>query len=345
MNLYLIVDYRGKFYTSVKYWDASVQLDILKDLFKEDDYDLILVSYPEVAFDINKYKNQYVLYQSSEDRGLLYKDYIEDIILALKLAGAIVIPDYPMLRAHHNKCFMELMRKIFNNESIDNIQSYVFGTKEEFLNYYPNISDNKWVLKPASGARSNRVKLAVTNKNLLKWGKKLSSSFNIIDFLKTTVKHLLKSRFMNYKRKSLNRKKFVIQKYIDGLTGDYKILIFNQKYYVLYRNNRKNDFRASGSGIFDINPIVSPEMLDFCKLIYNTFNVPYISLDVAHLYDKFYLLEFQFLMFGTYTLEKSDGYYRLNCGIWEKVKEEPFLEREIATSISHFINNKINRLS
>ena len=49
-----------------------------------------------------------------------------------------------------------------------------------------------------------------------------------------------------YHRASVHNRKFIVQNYIDGLSGDYKVLKYGSKFYSLYRKNRDNDFRASG---------------------------------------------------------------------------------------------------
>ena len=65
------------------------------------------------------------------------------------------------------------------------------------------------------------------------------------------------------------KKKIIIQDYISGLDGDYKVLIYDKKYYVLRRYNCKNDFRASGSGIFVFEENIPRAVLDFAEKVFN----------------------------------------------------------------------------
>jgi len=51
----------------------------------------------------------------------------------------------------------------------------------------------------------------------------------------------------------LHRSKFIVQEFIPDLSNDWKVLVFWDKYYVLRRKNRPNDFRASGSGLFSFD--------------------------------------------------------------------------------------------
>lgn len=85
-----------------------------------------------------------------------------------------------------------------------------------------------------------------------------------------------------YIPQSNNRKKFIVQNFIEGLDGDYRVIIYGEKYYRLYRKNRENDFRASGSGdiYFDIE--LPKGLLDYSRILYKKFNTPYVSLDIGH---------------------------------------------------------------
>ena len=112
-----------------------------------------------------------------------------------------------------------------------------------------------------------------------------------------------------------------------------------KKFYVLYRKNRSNDFRASGSMKFNYDIELPKGLLDYTKKVFESFDVPYIALDVGIKENDFFLFEFQFLSFGQDTLEKSSFYYHLSDGKWQKEFEKPDLEREIATSVSQFIKH------
>lgn len=88
-EILLLVDYRNQFYFSTKSRGGSVDLDNLEKYFKEKGFSLILKKFSEIDFRNQNYKDKYVMFQSSEDPSLHYKDYIQDIILGLHLQGAI----------------------------------------------------------------------------------------------------------------------------------------------------------------------------------------------------------------------------------------------------------------
>jgi len=339
IKVILLVDYRSYFYSSVRSRGASIDLHLLKNYMHENGCELVLQRFPDIDFRTNNFHGQYVMYQSSEDRGLYYKDYIEDILLALNFQGAMLIPDFYKFRAHHNKVFMEFMRDLSGCNEIKNIRTKNYGTKEDFeaeihLNQPPK------VLKTASGALSAGVRLASTMIEMKKSVSILSRTFNLMDYLKNMVNTLIRK---NYTPKSGHRRKFIVQNFVEGLQGDYKILVYGNKYYVLYRMTRKNDFRASGSGKFAFLKTLPDGLLDFAKMVYDSFDVPFISIDIACSQGVFYLLEFQFLSFGTYTIEKSEFYFQKTNMDWVIVDETPVVEREIAHSVAQYIRRLESR--
>jgi len=117
-----------------------------------------------------------VLYQSSEDPDLRYKDYVEDVLLGLGLAGALLVPSYVHFRAHHNKVFMEILRDTSGFEAIQSIQSRVYGTCEE-LKAQTNSVVYPAVIKPGAGSRSYGVQLCVDQDSLLRVARLISRSF------------------------------------------------------------------------------------------------------------------------------------------------------------------------
>ena len=121
------------------------------------------------------------------------------------------------------------------------------------------------------------------------------------------------------------------------------MLIFGNKYYVLRRRNRKNDFRASGSGIFEYPRDVHKhlrQLLEFSKEMFFAFDCPILSLDVGYDGAACHLLEFQFLHFGTFTAERSDYCYMAENGEWAEIHEKCQLEFVTASAISDYVQRK-----
>ena len=140
---------------------------------------------------------------------------------------------------------------------------------------------------------------------------------------------------------SNNRRKFTIQPFVPNLLGDYKILVYGDKYFVVFRENRSNDFRASGSGKLSFPKNVPQEVLSFAKQIFENFKVPFISIDVGHYRKMCYLLEFQFVLFGQYATEKSPWHFLWSEGTWNHVEKVCMVEDEFVLSVHAYIQKQI----
>ena len=144
-------------------------------------------------------------------------------------------------------------------------------------------------------------------------------------------------KYRGYIKESQYRKKFIIQNFVPNLTYDWKVLIFDNKYYVLKRSTRKNDFRSSGSGIRQYDERPPSLLLDFAEKIINAFNVPNISIDIAFDGNIFYMFEVQFVYFGSFTIDFSQNYFQRIDNNWILKNSKSVLEEEYAKSIVSFI--------
>jgi glutathione synthase/RimK-type ligase-like ATP-grasp enzyme len=337
-KIYILTDYNGIFESKNKAQPQCSGMDkkLLKEYFFNNGFESIFINFSNVDFRKMNFKNQYVLYTSSEDVGYHYKDYIEDIVLGLHLQGAILIPEYKYLRANNNKVFMEILRDQMNFESVKNIKSYHFGTIEEFKNRI-DLLDSKMVIKPAAGAMGSGIMLSENKKDLINKCKKISRT----KYLYQEMWEIGRSfKYRGYLKKSKYRNKFIVQNFIPELNNDWKIVIYDKKYYILYRGIRNNDFRASGSGKLIFKENIPDGILDFAQEIFNYFNVPNLSIDVAFNGNHFYLLEFQAVYFGKKTIEKSSFFFQKNDNKWEIIKENSGLEKEYVGSIMQYIQKK-----
>ncbi len=337
-KIYFLLDYLDRFsskYPSTPY-RSGMDKNLLKDEFKKNGYEIIYLHYTDINFRINNYYGKIFLYTSSEDNELYYKSFIEDIVLGLELQGAIVLPSYKYLRAHHNKIFMEILRDMSSMPEIKNIKSKYYGTLEEFIKSKNEIF-LPGVFKTASGSTSSGVRKFSSKKELQKIIKKHCRTKD----LKYEMRDIARAiRHKNYKRESLYRKKFLTQNLIPGLDKDWKILIFGNKFYVLERSVRKNDFRASGSGIFKFNKEIPDGLLSFAKRFFETLNTPFLALDVAFNGSSFFLIEYQMLHFGTVTLVNSPFYFEYSKDQWQCIESNSILEKEFAFSVCNYLSSK-----
>ena len=329
-ELTLITDYRQAFYSrhSNRRTFCSMSLNALEASFRSMGVSICRTMFRDIDLS-ETWAGRVVIYQSSEDPNLDYRSFIEDMALGLKLAGAVLIPDFHFLRAHHNKVFFENLRKTSRCRAINNLRSRVFGTLEECD---MDELDYPLVIKPAAGAASRDVCLATARHCASRHIKRISRSHDGVFSAKEGFKRLLLREYTPY---SLHRRKFVCQQFIPGLHCDYKVLVFGRRYYVLQRDVRPNDFRASGSGRFVWPSSDSSGILTYARTIVEAFDVPFASLDIAVGTDEKYLLEGQFLCFGTLTVEAAPHHWTYSETMgFEKVLGTPSPEEALAEAVT-----------
>ena len=341
MKIYLISDYQGRFgtkFTGVPY-RSGMDKKLLKNRFLAHGIEAVFVKASEVSELEGQIKDQVFLYTSSEDRGGYYKSYIEDVVLSLECRNAIIIPAFRFLRAHNNKVLVELLRKEWGTATGDNLNSICYGCIEEikqsdFLMKFPV------VIKKPEGYKSREVYLARSRQEYLRKASRLSRSINYKNLVKDRLRELIHKGFI---RESQHRKKLVVQEFVPGLKNDWKILAFGDKYYPLLRRTRKNDFRASGSGLLSFPEELPDGLLDAIERVVKYFNVPQLSADIGFDGTRFYIFELQFVYFGTYTIEHSPFYFTREDGKWIRKEELSVLEEEYVASIVSYLrrNNQL----
>jgi glutathione synthase/RimK-type ligase-like ATP-grasp enzyme len=334
-NIILLTDYRGVFES--KHFDkpsgSGMDKNLLEQHFAEEGFDMEVITFADVDFRKANYKDRFMLYTSSEDNGYYYKSYIEDIVYALDQQGAILIPHYKFLRANNNKVFMEILRDLSPFSRIKNIRSHHFGTLEDLRSRIGDFGGEQ-VIKTAEGAKSRGVSLGKNHAGILKNAEKVSRTKSLyLDFKEVVRTYLYKG----YPKQSKHRRKFIIQNFFAGLENDYKVLAYDKRYYVLYRATRDNDFRASGSGKFAFREDLPPGMLDFARETYESFRVPFLSMDIAYNGKEFILMEFQVPYFGKTTFETAKFHFFDDGGLWKTIRETSVLEKEYAHSVAVYI--------
>lgn len=330
-----LVDYKGCFGSKrmSKFYRSGMDFVLLTHEFRRRDYELEVRGFSDVDLSDSRWTSDPVVYTSQEDFGGLYKSYIEDVVLGLELRGCVVIPSSKYLKATNNKVFMEILRpQKLPGKYCDRCR--FFGSYEELLAASGNFSYPQ-VVKSASGACSLGVHLANDRQDLLRKAKIVSRSMNVMEELKDLIRS---AKHKGYRRESLHRNKFIVQEYVAGLDNDWKVLVFWDKYYILRRKNRPGDFRASGSGLFSFDEEVDTDILTTAEEIFQCFDIPMLSLDLAKDRDnKIHLIEMQFVYFGTTTLEKSPYYCIKQADGWHQIHEKSVLEEEYARSVVGYL--------
>jgi glutathione synthase/RimK-type ligase-like ATP-grasp enzyme len=342
-DLYLLTDYRNVF--GSKHFDKPYRSGYSKDLlhkyFFEQGINLKFVPFSELNFRGENYRQKIFLYTSSEDIGYRYKSYLEDIIAALDLYGAIIIPTYKYLRANNNKVFMELLRDSSQNQALHSLKAYSFGCLEELL--ASKIDLNKpWVIKTAEGASGSGVYLGKDRKSSIRIIKKISRTpawkYELWDRGR-------KFKHSDYRLESRHRNKFILQEYIPELKNDWKIYVFGKRLFVFFRPIFKHrDIRASGGGydnyFYGSEARIVDGLLDFAWQVFNCLDVPHTSLDIGYDGTDFYLFEFQCLYFGTAGIPYSNDYFLKTNKKWEIISEKIDIEKVYSESIVEFLKRK-----
>jgi len=349
-NLLILTDYNNEYLISYNNKDEYVSMDVKKieNVFISRGFNVKVMEFSELDFN-TCYRDYFVLYQTSETIGQFYKKYIEDIIYYLQMTGAKVIPEYKYLKAHHNKGFMELLRNTFLDESLKTISSKYYGSDIEALKDKTRLPV---VIKQISGSGSTSVYCAKTRSEYKKYVKKASKTiigygcYNLCStVVKNQIKKIISILSSKYRRKIAKKVyyPFIVQNFIQELSGDYKVLYFGGKYYTLYRKNRENDFRASGGGrLYEVPMEDNIPLLNFAKKLVKEIDFPIIGMDIGFDGNQYHLLEFQMIHNGPYTLQRSNYYFIRKDNQWECVNEKSDLEEEFSRSICEYIENKYN---
>lgn len=330
-KVYILSDYKGFFESKQKtlIYRGGMDLDKIVALFKKSEIQAETLGFNKITSDTFK-DGDIVLYTSSEDNKGCYKSYIEDIIYHLEQKNIKLIPPFKYLKAHNNKVAMELLRQRMDNPQINTIHSKVYGTIED-LEQDLDSFEYPIVIKTFSGAMSKGVAKAVDSTQLISIAKKFMKSRHFHHDFREILR---KIKYRNhYIKESFYRNKIIIQNLILNMNNDWKVLIYGNKAFVLYRGTRDNDFRASGSGKFEFRKDLPEGMLDYAFNIKDSFKVSHISLDIGFDGKAFHLIEFQFLYFGTTTLEKSPFYFERINNHWEIIEKQSDLESVYVSSI------------
>lgn len=286
-----------------------------------------------------------VLYASSEDNGAFYRRHIGDVLLALADRGALLLPEYKWFTAHSNKAFQEMLRASFADPALQTPAAVSLGSLAELRDVLPRVTYPA-VIKLSGGSGSRGVE-RVENETELRQRAAAMMDHHYRDYQDT-----LYLRFGLFVKRVLRRitgrrvgqetilthmetNPVVIQSFVPGLHGDFKVLYFQGRYFVLERENRPDDFRASGSGRFHFpeGPAGIEDVLELARKAAEAIGMPMLSLDVARSDAGCVLLEFQAVYFGPYTLQFAPRGYAWKDGAWQSF-DGPFdLEEEYAGAV------------
>jgi len=321
MKVYIATLPNG-FFGSAGYSWRSLSVDKISNLLDCDAEVITINDLMKIDFS----PDDTVIYTSSDEENI--RLYLRDVMYFINKKCRI-LPSYNMLLAHENKGFQELFRAELG-----------FGNLRG--NYFFDIDDSKLtmpkVLKTVSGAGGSGVYLARNKGDISTIKHKYFEVSNKRKVIKFQRRLKLKSNefsIYNYRHKGFSL--FVEQEFVPNLSSDFKVLVFGDRYYALKRTVRKNEFRASGSGLFEF---VKPpkEVLDFARSVVDKIDSPYVSLDIAQSDDECYLIEFQGTNFGPLALLKCSNRYVYSNNEWVEEENNKNLEENFAYALNTFLS-------
>lgn len=336
-EILLLTDYNNLYRQGI-YRSEGIDLKIFKQVLLKQGYKVLQMTYNDVLNHLSgkQLDGYHVVYTSSEN--IEYKEYIKDIIYEVGKSNTL-IPRYEFLMCHEDKVYQEIMKKSYGIKSLD-VKIYA-----AMKDLYKDIDQIEYpiVIKKCTGAGSISVYMAKERDELEKIAKKITKGRDYYEYyLKAVYKRIKGKLNEHYFEDEKYFGRLILQQYVPNLECDWKVLVFGDKFYALRRQVRKNDFRASGSGRFAFE-VPDDKILDYAKEIFERMNTPFLSLDLCiDEKGRVYLIEFQGIHFGPYTLINSPHYF-ININGWKKIEGKSDLAEEYAFAIVKYLHKIAER--
>lgn len=340
-RIVLATDYRGGFQSKMAnlYQFCSLDIRALAGIFADLGCEAAIVPLNRIPFQDGR---RPVVFTSAEDGNGLYKAFIESIAMGHEAGGGIALPRAELIKAHHNKVLMEILKTTLSlGDPVFNTQ--YFGTLEDLATF---VDDGVWpkVLKPSYGSGSSGVSLVRSVEDLRRKARRIARSFTAPGSVPE-----LRARLspQDYVPRSLHRRGFIVQDFLDGIAGEYKVLVYGRKSYVVQRILRPGEFRGSAMSLrIEFNPTFDATLaavLGFAHRCYDRIDTPCLSLDIVMRDGRAQLIEFQCLTFGPVAAEKSERYYARVEGSWRAVEAACHLERTFAEGVLDYLDARDRR--
>lgn len=315
-SIIILTDYLNRFGSKQKSktYRSGMDIDKIKTYFEQENFQVEVLNIAECILRLKSKEPSYIIYTSAEDHNDKYKSFIEDVILFSEDIGHICMPSYRYLRAHNNKVYMELMRT-----SLQLSDNLIFETNYAATEEELELLKIKYpvIIKGATGALSKTVLKAKDKRELIQSFRKINKKDPFRLLIHSLIRRLRHNS--NYKKEAVRRGKSIVQNFVPNMSYDYKVLVYFDIIFVLKRNNRKNDFRASGSGLFDYPKNIPDSILNHAIFLRKHMDLPQLSLDIALHNNEPIAFEFQALYFGTKTIENAPYYFKQSkSNKWER---------------------------
>lgn len=292
-NKFFIVTVDGFFGQSIP-TEKSLDTAVMSQELRAAGHEATIVDIEEVA---NGALEPEAIYIFGSHQNSDIKKFIDDIVsLRFLHQPHRCFPPPQYILAHENKGIQAMIAKEIGLD-LGN-QTYHYRSDDPI--------DTRLVGKLVDGAGSNGVFIAESGEplrpKLLRAGKHQLRLADLNYYLKGIIKRAIRHKlytqdFINYNRRYWRH---VRQEVLGNPGHDYKVLVFHDRFFVLRREARPNDFRSSGSGLFSF---VEPPagLLETAREVHEKLGVPCVSLDLIASGGSFKCIEFQCVHFGPYT--------------------------------------------
>jgi len=338
----IILTCRNKFFGQTRKPWTSLDVDAIESNLQQKGFQVKVYEFPDVANNKVRLNNKTIFYAFSQRDN--YRNYIQDVVYQLSKNNR-VIPSFDLLKCHENKGFQELYKQEIGLHSLQ--ASYYTSLQEvDFDSLILPV-----VLKTTFGSNGKGVFLIKSKDDFKKTANRLVKKNSIatqVDLFRR--KYLRKKKFKEYPEFSDSRdyqeykeyikdeNNFILQQFVPDLDFDYRVLIAYNRYYVVKREVKAGDFRASGAKKFRFSKEPDISLLDFSKGIYQKFDTPFLSIDVLCNETDYYLGEFQALHFGVNVISKSPGWFGLSDrNSWVFHEEKPNIEKVISHTLISYL--------
>ncbi|MEE4311245.1 MAG: hypothetical protein V2J62_05195 [candidate division KSB1 bacterium] len=341
-SIVILTGNRNFFGQTRKPW-VSMDVDLIEAALRDHGYPVQQHTFSDVINRAIPVQDAIIFYTFSQKRNR--REYLRDAIYFLNSGTNILIPSMELLHCHENKGFQELYKRQIG---VHSLSAYYFSSVSEISEY-----DIKYpvVFKTVTGSNAKGVFLAHSEKELLKIISRVSPRqyATSLDLLRRKYFRKKKSYkeypdynnrtdFHQYKDYILKEVNFILQEFVPDLNFDYRVLTLFDRYFVVRRATKEDDFRASGAKRFSIVENADERLLNYAKQIYGKFDTPFLSMDICQKGDDFYMLEFQALHFGVNVLVKNSGYYVQENSHWRfQPLDRISIEDEISRALIGYI--------
>ncbi len=309
-KILFILDGAGRIPQIIKESQSIDHKEIGMDLISSG-YEVEYTDFDSLNNESEVVQNAVIIYASSQITR--YKKYIEDSCAVLKEQN-FLIPSYELLLAHEDKIIQSLLLKQLD---INSPRAWYISSSNS-LKLLTSELTFPAVMKQNAGYASKSVFLCHNSQALKRNFKKIVLTER--SFADAILESYRKIKFWG-KYPQLTGKA-LIQEFLPNDGFDFKVLIFWDIIFILKRYSKPNDWKASGSGLFEFISEVDRELLEFALDAREKINAPYLSLDILLSGDQYYLIEFQATHFGLITMESQTSFWKKDGVVWKKFNKE-----------------------